>query len=390
MDCLSTATLYAMGKIDVCVEGLSLDQLPSVLQTLNIQVYHLKRISYTKVEFCMVAKDFKKLRKILRGRAWKVKIISKNGLPFSAVSRLKRRVILIAMAFGVGIIFFLASRIWRIEVTGCHNIPAWAIKQQLRYAGFYEGMANDRGRFAQWEYKLRNEFSLLSWVGFELDGVRLRVRVVEKQLQPHIVKKNQGDIVALEDGIVTDIIVRRGKAMVKVGDRVQAGQVIIAGKISWATGEMATYADGIVMAKIYRNATSTSPLTYLVDQPTGNIAKQRMIVFCGWQIPLTSVQPYKQYDVKNERTNFGGDGFLLPIYLENRLYIETKTQSQKVNAEQILPQLAKIAQENAQKLLPTASAVVDKRIAYDIINTKTIKVVAWVEAIMDIAARPLP
>lgn len=86
------------------------------------------------------------------------------------------------------------------------------------------------------EKKLRDQFSYITWASFQVDGTRLCLTVKEnqttnEQTTDQTDEKHPFDLCASVDGTVKNMVTRNGTPMVKIGDAVKAGDVLISGLI---------------------------------------------------------------------------------------------------------------------------------------------------------------
>ncbi len=92
-------------------------------------------------------------------------------------------------------------------------------------------MRKSRISCTELEKRIRNAFPEISWVSAELTGTRLTIHLRENDgiLKAETEPETPCELTAGTDGTVTRIIVRNGKARVKVGDTVKTGDVLVSG-----------------------------------------------------------------------------------------------------------------------------------------------------------------
>ena len=89
---------------------------------------------------------------------------------------------------------------------------------------------------------IRKEYDDIIWVSASIRGTRLIIQVKENEDSLPVVnkteeekeqeaKENATDIVADQDCVITDIVPRKGIAMVKEGDQVKKGDILISGQV---------------------------------------------------------------------------------------------------------------------------------------------------------------
>ena len=101
------------------------------------------------------------------------------------------------------------------------------------------------------------------------------------------------------DGIIEDILVRRGTAAVSSGDAVCKGDILIYG---WQ-GDLASAADGIVTAKLWGEGYGECALREEWTEPSGNeVISIGLKVDDGSFLHLAGAQesPYENYSVSEE------------------------------------------------------------------------------------------
>ena len=72
----------------------------------------------------------------------------------------------------------------------------------------------------------------LSWVGFQKEGVTIKIRVVPRDTAEELTTV-PGHIVADKDGVVEEILVLQGKQCIETGKAVKAGDIIISGYVTY-------------------------------------------------------------------------------------------------------------------------------------------------------------
>ncbi len=190
---------------------------------------------------CLSLRDYRRIGPIAR-KSGVLPIITKRvGLPFVLGAAQRHRTFCLGLALFVALLLLLEQFVWIIEVDGNYVRTDEQILQALEEYGVMVGCMRKRVVCEELEEYLRNAMNDLLWVSCEKDGTKLRIRVKEAYRYPQKadVGRETGDIVATEDGVVEQIVVRRGVPQVKEGDTVSKGQVLVSGTriLSDAYGE---------------------------------------------------------------------------------------------------------------------------------------------------------
>ena len=115
--------------------------------------------------------------------------------------------------------------------------------------GKYKGKVDLQGLIN----KIRLEREDVAWVGMEIKGTNLIIKIAEADEKPEIIDENEYcNIVATKDGIIAKVEALNGTPAVNANDTVKKGDVLIKG---WIEGKFTdnrfVHAEGQVMAKVW-------------------------------------------------------------------------------------------------------------------------------------------
>ena len=84
------------------------------------------------------------------------------------------------------------------------------------------------------EENLRSDFPGIAWVSAGVSGTRLLVKIKESEAVSRIPEPDETpcDVAASRPGVITSLVVRQGRALVKAGDSVEEGQVLVSSKLT--------------------------------------------------------------------------------------------------------------------------------------------------------------
>ncbi|HBG22166.1 MAG TPA: sporulation protein YqfD, partial [Peptococcaceae bacterium] len=118
--------------------------------------------------------------------------------------------------------------IWTVDVSGTRKLSTARVKELAAAEGLKQGNLCFRVSRDQVENHLMRQLPEISYVEVEVHP-RATVKVVEKK-EP---APSQGPchIVAKKEGVIDSILALEGQTMVKEGDLVRKGQVLISGAI---------------------------------------------------------------------------------------------------------------------------------------------------------------
>ena len=153
--------------------------------------------------------------------------------------RLRRRSLLLLSLALSGLLLLASSLfLWEIELQGNQKLTEGEVRRALAACGVTEGsfwpsISTDLVRS-----RMLTELPELGWMTVNISGSRALVLLSERREKPEIYRERQpGDVVAAEGGIVRRASVLEGTALVKPGQTVAAGELLVSGWRESLSGE---------------------------------------------------------------------------------------------------------------------------------------------------------
>lgn len=293
-----------------------------------------------------------KRSKVLAKKAFcETERLQKGGLPFFLWNFRSRYALLAGMAFAFVGAAILSGFIMVVDVTGNSELSDSVILTELERAGF--GV----GSYGPWvePRALSNQMLLrlprLSFCAVNISGIRAEVVVREAPAIPEIEDRRQGaDIVASADGIILDVDAVVGETLVKEGQSVLKGEILLSGNERHYSGDGSgqvtavteVRAEGKVWAQTRRVLRASVPLTAAVK---GESQKEHIL----WGIHFlkksvkfgsdSSIPPAGCDKIKTDYPLTLPGGLILPMGLEKTVWTErslTTVEVERSSAEEFL------------------------------------------------------
>ena len=234
---------------------------------------------------CISIKDFKKLRNIKR-YGTRIKIIKKRGLPFWLYKYKKRSGILVGAVIFLIIIKMLSLHIWNISVVGCEKIKTKDIRSSCDELSIKQGIRKNKIKphiDAQRLLLLRND---IAWASLNVEGCVLTVNITEIKEGKKDENQYPCNLKASCDGIIRKIDVTSGNTIVKVGDVVNKGDILVSGILERNTSTVFVFSSGKISAETQRSFTKEAKFKTQEMLPNGIVKNRKMISFFNLKIPL--------------------------------------------------------------------------------------------------------
>ena len=342
-----SVTEFFLGSVSVCA-NCSTERFLNEIYKNGLKIYSLKKTDDVSIVFSVLKRDYKKIYNIAEKTGTKLYISSSFGISHS-MRRFKKRYGL-AVGFALFVILFYISSlfIWKTEISGCEKLNEYEVLELLEKSGFKEGMLkrNIITKEVEERFLYHNEY--VSWISINIKGTTASVQIREKNEKPENFNADTpGSIYASRDGVISSVHTYMGYSLVKPGDTVTAGDVIVTGNYTDRYGvEYKLHSYAKVMAFTTHSHSVTVPFEKIEHISTGKIKNKYAIKFIRFIIPLYFNKNirYNKYDVTtSEKTLKLGSDFVFPVSIIKTTYtqvdeiIVTKTkQAALVDAYELL------------------------------------------------------
>ncbi len=215
------------GVIILRVKGKNQERIINLALSRGIYIWNIK---WQGSDLCLSIRSsaLNALQAIAAEIGVELEIAAQRGLPFLK-SKARRRIGFLSGALiFVLTLYVLSLFVWFIEVDGNQAVNRNQILQSAARHGLYQGNGQWNFSCSEVEKGMLRDLPRLTYVQCEMQGVRAHIRVVEK-VWPEEEYLGPCHIVADRDGVVEDILVLQGQAVVKTGQIVGRGDILISG-----------------------------------------------------------------------------------------------------------------------------------------------------------------
>lgn len=251
MDIKRITSKVKKGTVIIEVEGFFVERFINLCKTQNIEITDIRYITGGLISIKTASNNLSALKKTASQTKCKIKIKKRKGIYFVLFRYKKRRMFFLLFVLLLFFAIVFSTYIFRINITGNNRISDEEILKVLKKADVYVG----KNRLFVDERKagnlLRTEIYDIAWVGVEVKGTKINVKIVEKTLMEDEENENiQGNIVSNKSGIITKIIAENGTPRLLTGSYIEKGMVAIEGVIeSELIGNVSVHAKGILRVK---------------------------------------------------------------------------------------------------------------------------------------------
>ncbi len=267
--------------------------------------------------------DEKKSKIIENALLGKVKFQKSELLGFGGfiLKNRKRFGVFFAIIFTVFIIGLSSDKVWDIRIEGCESGEENKIISDLEECGFKVGSSWSKINMSHVEVDFLSKSEEVSWININRRGTVAYITVIAKSSYSEP-DENVGyaNVISEYDAIIEEITVMRGIAMVKAGDTVKKGDLLISGVIPEELGGGFCYAEGIIRGRISDSIEVSVP-----DFKEEKISGKKKLSLMSVKILGFSVNIFKSYrnseekcDIIEEKKTFSLFGRDIPFVVNKK------------------------------------------------------------------------
>lgn len=316
----------------------------------SIEMWDIKRMN-EGISAKTTVKDFYRLRDVCRVTGNRVRVCKRVGMAFTVFKYRKHYSFVVGMLVACILITVWSKFVWDITFVGNSKYTEGVLLEYLNSTGIYAGMLLKDINCADIEAGIRNQYNEITWVSAKISGTKLEINIKENDVLGTgiVAEAKERDIVASEAGIVHSIITRKGTPLVKAGDKVEKGQILVSGvvKIMDDAGNhvanMYAQSDADILIKGKLDYSDKLPLDTQEKIYTGKIHKKVVLGFTNtnWELGLLLKAP-DNADVETVINPVKlTESFILPIYFGRKNYYEYEIVNKRYDEESAGKELEK-------------------------------------------------
>lgn len=335
------------------VEGLSLERFLNIASQAGVKVFDVKRVSYTVLYAGLSARGYRKLIKIVPER-YTLTAGRRRGLPFGAMWLFRRKALLaglLVVALGV---VAAAQFVWDVQVNGLGAYEGNKIKAELAGKGIRPGVYKGNIDLKGITTDMIIAHDEIAWMNIGFKGVSVVVKIVPADMPPEVYDENTPcDIVAKKDAYIEKVIPLAGRAVVKPGDTVRAGDKLITGLV-WDPGlpRMMFAARGKVLASVWYKGEESAPVYRETREKTGNTQDERVVYIGDDSASLDGPCSFAEFDTEVVKEYYLGDRLFLPVRVALLRHSEVVLKQTPAPLDILMTYLEERAYYRAQCLAP--------------------------------------
>lgn len=346
---------YIKGYIRIRITGYSTERFLNACSHKGVVLWGLTPVNRA-YEMNIQAKGFRQLKPIIRKTGTKVVIVGRFGLPFFLHKYRKRKLFFAGAVLFVALVFLMSRYIWNIDIRGNLSYTDETLLRFLASTQVTNGMPVAEVDCARIVKDIRKEYNDIIWVSASIKGTRLIIQVKENgDSLPAMDAVNQEteeptddasqamDIVADQDCTITRIVPRKGIPMVKEGQEVKAGDILVSGQVPVLddAGTVIAYqyhkADADIEGRTSMEYQDEIGLTYEVKEYASVEKIEYTLKIGDYYLRFGSIQnSYDTWEMYGSQKQLCiGENFYLPVICDRRIAKPYQASEKKYSKKEL-------------------------------------------------------
>ena len=254
----------------------------------------------------------------------KVHFSEPRGLLFSFKRRM-RPGIAVGVLLMFFILFFARMFVWDVRVAEGCGMDDDIVIAALRENGFAVGSFLPRTDVDAVENAVMTTSDVIGWISVNMHGMIATVEVIPaKELPEAMGDETPQNLIAAADALLTEVAVINGRTVVKRGQVVKKGDLLVSGVVTGANETRLVAATGSVYGRVERDFSVEIPLTLTQKSEIRQKNQKISINFLGYDINIyrSTRNLTSKYDTiyKVEQISLPW-GLSLPVFLSKEVAV---------------------------------------------------------------------
>lgn len=362
---------YKKGIITIEIQSLIPERFVNLMWKNDVYIKNIKKKSITTMTMDINLSDYDKIQEIAKKTKTKIKITGRRGVTFFLIKIKRRAALPIGILIFMGVLYYLSTFIWNIEISVDRNLSPYEIRQQLTSFGIKPGISKRSINVYDIEEKLIKNNENVMWVRARVEGAKLKITAAERQSPPNIISEDSPcNLVAKKDGELVRVYTKAGTPVVKRGDIIKKGQILVKGEQGKEGSVYPVHAVGDVICRTFYEESKSVKIDTVKKERTGNKIENLYFTINGKDIYLKkSVNKFNKYDKIEDNT----------LFIKRQTYYEVKETTIHGDPKKIVEDTTNELYSKIVANLDKSVTIIDKIVNYEAGDSYKVRVLVVAE-----------
>ena len=333
---------YCRGKLQVTAAGPYPERFLNLCSGGGVGLWNTRRTA-EGVTACCAQCHRSRLEYYAQKSGCRLETVRCTGMKSTARRYRQRTGLWVGAALLAAGLLVMGRFVWRVEIRGTEQLDPAVITAALAEYGVHPGVLAGKIDARTVERRMQIRFAEIAWITVNVEGSRVTAILEEAVPPPAVVEDGiPTNLIAGETGFITRVEVQNGNAVVKPGDSVLAGDLLVSGIMDNKMGESRlAHARGRVYAQVRERLEIFVPYEQR-DYLLAGVSRRRYLTVFGVEIPLQGRgAPEGPYRLEQVITQPGGFFSLLPVTLREECYLQLREVTKMVSPQEAMRQAEK-------------------------------------------------
>ncbi|WFA03767.1 sporulation protein YqfD [Bacillus sp. HSf4] len=379
---------FFSGKIQLEVTGMGIERLLNECTRRGIPMFNVKK-KKDSVFLYILLSDVHAFRKVIRTFDCKCRFLKRKGLPFIIRQSMRNSGFTLGIAAFFIIMFLLSNMLWKIDISGANPETEHQIRQHLDQIGVKKG----RFQFTMLtpeniQQSLTKSVENITWVGIELNGTALHMKVVEKNEPDKEKYIGPRHIIAKKEATISKMFVEKGEPLVTVNQHVEKGEMLVSGLIGTEDEKQKVGAKGKIYGETWYKSKVTVPLETSFDVFTGKVRTKHKLSIGSLSVPFWGFA-FKKEELLRPKTEVEKHSlhfmnFKLPIAYEKETTRESEQVKRVYTKKEAVQEGIKMGKRDVRKKIGEDGDIINEKVLHETSENGKVKLIILYQVIEDI------
>lgn len=224
---------WLCGYLCIHLNGRQINRFFNLCARNGIELWNITSDIERMAKANIRLKDIYLIRPFLKKTKTHFRITKKKGFPFWCYRHKWLKWLLVIVPILSALYFNSLSYIWDVQISGNNQISTSEILELIS-ADELIGKKRNSINCTDIEYQLREEYNDMGWVSVFTEHTTLYISIKESLYDAYVFEEEDTiqryDYITPKDAKIYSIVTRNGTSLVKKGDVVKAGDVLVEGQ----------------------------------------------------------------------------------------------------------------------------------------------------------------
>lgn len=223
---------YILGFVQIETANKGNTRLLNLIKNKNISMWGISE-NPDVISFFICYRDRNKLSDIAKKAGCEYKIIGSYGLPVKITQNKGRYSVILGIIIFIVLIYIESLFIWNIRIEGEEDYTKDEIIEALSSLDISYGSYIKDIDTVSLERQLRQKFEDIAWISCSIRGTCLYIDIKETlDVFTDTSLDVPSNIISVRDCTIYSIITSEGTPVVKIGDEVKKGDILVSGTVN--------------------------------------------------------------------------------------------------------------------------------------------------------------